>query len=405
MRLPPRELIIIALAVALTLLGDSLLYAVLPAIYQKIGLELWMVGVLLSANRFIRFLTNPVAGRVVERFGLRNPFLLAVLMAAVTTVAYGFQAGFVVFLVARFFWGACWSILRLGGILSALGVSSTHDRGYHLGFFSGFTRVGTMAAVLVGSFMVDYFSFSTTVWIFGGLIFLGGLLLLREPLSYSTPPKTEAPPSNTNPQVREPADPRRWIVYGITCLNGMAGSQLVVATLGLWLLDNFGDKIDIFDMVLGAASLSGILLSGRYLIEVLWSPGAGHLADRVSHTRFIICGVIILAAAMFIFSYVDSLFYGVIFSTVIFLTGTAMRVALDALMGDITPVQNRARVMSWYVNWSDLGNALGPFLAFQLVSLIGLEQVYRTAGILLVCLILPLMLMLRSALVKKPLEI
>ena len=87
MRLPPRELMVISLAVALTLLGDSLLYAVLPAIWHKVGLELWMVGVLLSANRFIRFATNPLAGRLVERNGLRTPFLIAVFLAAITTTA------------------------------------------------------------------------------------------------------------------------------------------------------------------------------------------------------------------------------------------------------------------------------------------------------------------------------
>ena len=107
MRIPPRELIVISFAVALTLLGDSLLYAVLPAIWHKIGLELWMVGALLSANRFIRFLTNPLAGRLVERFGLRKPFLTAVFVAAITTATYGISSGFVVFLIARCFWGAC----------------------------------------------------------------------------------------------------------------------------------------------------------------------------------------------------------------------------------------------------------------------------------------------------------
>jgi MFS family permease len=89
MQYPPRELIVITLAVSLTLLGDSLLYAVLPTIWHKIGLELWMVGALLSANRFIRFLTNPIAGRLVERYGLRKPFMVAVFLAAITTVAYG----------------------------------------------------------------------------------------------------------------------------------------------------------------------------------------------------------------------------------------------------------------------------------------------------------------------------
>ncbi|HCQ05105.1 MAG TPA: hypothetical protein DIT99_32590, partial [Candidatus Latescibacteria bacterium] len=52
--------------------------------------------------------------------------------------------------------------------------------------------------------------------------------------------------------------------------------------------------------------------------------------------------------------------------------------------------------ISWYVNWSDLGNALGPFLAFQLVTSTGLDLVYRGAAILLVGTGLPMLFILRS---------
>jgi MFS family permease len=397
MRTPPRELIVISFAVALTLLGDSLLYAVLPAIWHKIGLELWMVGALLSANRFIRFLTNPLAGRLVERFGLRKPFLTAVFVAAITTATYGISSGFVVFLIARCFWGACWSVLRLGGFLSALGLSTSKNQGYHLGFFTGFTRIGTLAAVLVGSFLVDYIGFSSTVWIFGFLIMVGGIVLLKEPIHDVLPPKPvplKQPPHEDNSTFL--TDRRRWMIYAISCMNGMTGSQLVVATLGLWLFQNFGENIDLFNMTIGVASLSGLLLSGRYLIEVLWSPGAGHLADRFSHIKFILIAMPLLCATMIFFSFQTHLFPGVLAAGVIFLTGTALRVALDATMGEITPPEHRSRVMSWYVNWSDLGNALGPFLAFQLVTSTGLDLVYRGAAILLAGTGLPMLFILRS---------
>ena len=397
MQYPPRELIVITLAVSLTLMGDSLLYAVLPTIWHKIGLELWMVGALLSANRFIRFLTNPIAGRLVERYGLRKPFMVAVFLAAITTVAYGLTFGFLVFLVARLFWGACWSVLRLGGFLSALGSSNSKNQGFHLGFFSGCTRIGTLAAVLIGSFLVDYIGFSSTVWIFGILIFLGGIILVREPIH-------DAPVLSPDPIIKTSiekttstlTDRRRWIIYALSCINGMAGSQLVVVTLGLWLFENFGEKIDLFNLSMGVASFTGVLLSGRFLIEVLWAPAAGHLSDRFSRIKFILLAVVIMCVTITFFSYQSDLFFGVLAAGIIFLTGTAFRVAMDAYMGEITPPQQRARVMSWYVNWSDLGNALGPFLAYQLVTLIGLGLVYRGAAIVLIGIGIPLVLILRT---------
>ncbi|MGH7819300.1 MAG: hypothetical protein ACREQ9_05975 [Candidatus Binatia bacterium] len=45
--LPPRWVIAVSLGAAASLLGDGLLYAVLPVVWREVGLELWMVGVLL----------------------------------------------------------------------------------------------------------------------------------------------------------------------------------------------------------------------------------------------------------------------------------------------------------------------------------------------------------------------
>ncbi|SVD54900.1 uncharacterized protein METZ01_LOCUS407754, partial [marine metagenome] len=274
MRLPPRELIVISLAVAATLLGDSLLYAVLPTVWPRLGLELWMVGALLSANRFVRFLTNPLAGRVMERFGVRGPFLAAVFLASVTTAAYGLNAGFIVFLIARLFWGLCWSFLRLGGYLSALGNAGDTNRGYYLGFYTGVVRLGTVVSVLVGGLLTDIVGFGTTIVLFGVLTFISALSILRERIEAHTITASESPGDVSKSYLTLPTKRRLWAVYAAACINGMAGSQLVVATLGLLLLQDFGETIDLASLGVGVASLTGILLSGRYLIEVIWSPGS-----------------------------------------------------------------------------------------------------------------------------------
>ena len=86
-------------AVALSLLGDQMLYAVLPAVHEAVGVPVTAVGLLLSANRLIRLLTNSLAGYVIERFGRHWPFVLALLLGGITTVAYGVVYGVWAFLV------------------------------------------------------------------------------------------------------------------------------------------------------------------------------------------------------------------------------------------------------------------------------------------------------------------
>jgi MFS family permease len=382
MRLPPRELIVISLAVAATLLGDSLLYAVLPTVWSELGLELWMVGALLSANRFVRFLTNPLAGRIMERIGVRTPFIASVFLAAVTTAGYGLNAGFAVFLVARLCWGLCWSHLRLGGFLSALGSASDSNRGYYLGFYTGVVRIGTLVSVLIGGFLTDFIGFRTTMLLFAVLTFIGALAILREPIAAEAGVGADDE-SDASEAPRLPGDRRLWAVYAASCINGMAGSQLVVATLGLLLLERFGQTIEFASIAVGVATLTGILLSGRYLIEVVWSPSSGHISDRYDRHWFILLIGIVTVGAMGALSYDASLIWTVFTAGIVFLGGTALRVALDAIAGDLAPERSRARVMSWYSNWSDLGNAIGPFAAYQLVGLVGLGWLYRSSALFL----------------------
>lgn len=73
----PRSLLLISIAVALSLLGDQMLYAVLPVTHDAMGVPVTAVGLLLSANRWVRLLTNTLAARTITRCGREWPFILA----------------------------------------------------------------------------------------------------------------------------------------------------------------------------------------------------------------------------------------------------------------------------------------------------------------------------------------
>jgi sulfite exporter TauE/SafE len=58
----PRSLFLISTAVALALLGDQMLYTVLPVVHEAVGVPVTAVGLLLGANRLVRLVTNTFAG-------------------------------------------------------------------------------------------------------------------------------------------------------------------------------------------------------------------------------------------------------------------------------------------------------------------------------------------------------
>jgi len=84
-----RLVIIAGAVVGFSIMGDSLMYNILPLEAESLGIPVVLVGVLLSANRIVRLLSNTWVSRLFERFGPRFPFLLSALMGLLTTAAYG----------------------------------------------------------------------------------------------------------------------------------------------------------------------------------------------------------------------------------------------------------------------------------------------------------------------------
>jgi MFS family permease len=294
------------------------------------------------------------------------------------------------FLVARVLWGVCWSFLRLGGYLAALESSDQQSRGYYLGFFNGAARIGTLTAVLFGGILTDQIGFRSTVFLFAAITLVGGLAILREqptpqPVGADSRVAHTTPRALRDQPIESPNGPpngyasrsRRWVVYGAAFVNGSAGSNLIVATLGLWLLELYGPMIQIANLTLGVASLTGLLLATRFLADVVLAPAAGHLSDRYGRVWFIITAGTVTVSTLAGLSIRAGLAWTMVMAVCVFLSGTALHAALDAAAGDLAPPSGRSRVMSWYANWSDLGAATGPLVAYQLGVGLGLEWVYR----------------------------
>ena len=68
-----RPIIVIALITAACLLGDSMLYIVLPVHWDEMGLtSLWQVGIILAMNRIVRIPLNPLVSRLYQKISARS---------------------------------------------------------------------------------------------------------------------------------------------------------------------------------------------------------------------------------------------------------------------------------------------------------------------------------------------
>ena len=384
-RLPPRWILVVSIATGAAITGDSLLYAVLPVIWDDLGLTAGMVGVILSINRFVRMVTNPIAGWVAGRLGARLPFTLAVLVAAASTLAYGIGLGVAGFLVARALWGLCWSFLRLGGHLAAIESGMDGRRGFYLGFFSGVTRAGSLLAVVIGGFLTDLISFEATIYLFAGISFLAGLWTIRE---WRAQPEFIPPDESERSRIAQPDPPKAkawWMAIGalfsLTFLHGLAISGLVTATLGYLIADRYADGVDLALVTVGAASFTGLLLGSRFLADAIWAPVAGHSSDRWGRLPFFVTVAGIQVVALFFLGAFEALLWTMLGAVALFFAATAVQVSLDAAAGDLAIHGNRAKLMSWYATAHDLGAAIGPIIGYTIGIAVGLGIVYPATAL------------------------
>ena len=415
--------------VGLCLFGDSLLYAVLPANLAAFGVGTASVGLILSANRFIRLVSNSLAGNVYNRMGLRLPLTLAVVGTVVSTAAYGLVTGVWPLLLARFLWGVCFSFLRLGGYLVVLEESTDRNRGQFMGLFNATWRVGSLIGVAIGGLLTDVIGIRLTFVSFAALSGLGVFVALRVPTHSSV--IQPAIVSRTRPGDGLPAvDSDRhegWLRRKVWAL--VAGDMprdsyhrrlpivtvgftrfaialtmqgLVVATLGFYLRQQLGDGLQMLGVLIGVTTLTGVLLGSRWLVDIGLSTSLGQMSDRFGRSKELSVALLVLIVVLVVLAQSPTPALVIVALPILFVAFTAGGVTLDSAAGDLAPKERRAQVMSRYATWGDLGSALGPVLGFLMLTTVDLPVVYLVAAALLLAALALYSWVFRSSLVARP---
>ena len=406
----------VSIVVALSLLGDQLLYAVLPVMHEAMGIPVTTVGLILSANRLVRLLTNSLSGYVIDRFGRRWPFIGSLLLGGVTTIAYGALNGVWIFLIARLLWGTAWSFLRIEGLSTALDVASVGTRGRMMGIFQSISRLGGAIAMFVGGFLTDTIGFRLTFIIFGAVTCLSSLIAFVEMAGRDQHGKVRYSMPTPSPQPDRP-DPQAVTSNPMSSLGGTGKAAygrlivisacafstllviggLVSSTLGYMLQQRFGMNATVGSMTIGVATLTGILLGSRGFLELAFAPLAGSLSDRWGRKQLVVVALPMGAVLVALYSFTPSLVALTIITLLIFLCSITLHVSFNAVAGDVAPPEKRSMFLSLFVTFQDLGAAVGPLLGYWIAPRLGLPWLYGLGALMLGVASLIYILTFRSA--------
>lgn len=402
-----RRFALTSVIVALSLLGDALLYALLPSRPEAFGLRVWQIGVLLGANRFVRLLTNELAGRLVQRRGSNRPLYWAIIAGSLITASYALPIGFWGLLAARLAWGACWSLLRVEGYLAALAISTKRTRGRIFAVYQAVTRIGQGGGVLIGGFLTDTIGIAPTFLIFGLGTLSGVVLLTKAPRGPRTMPAVASKGGeerNTIPAVSTPVavpDPfdtvrskfksslsvlfsflaRHPLPLWVCALTLTMTEQMVANLTGRLVAERIGP---ILPPSLGITSLTGLLLGFRSFGALVLSPLTGLAGDRFGRRSLL--AILISLQACFIggIAFFRTWPLLVICMLLQFASGIAVYLLIYTLAGDLAPHSDRALHMSRFSTFLDLGTSLGPIVGFAIYASYGFVWVTVLAWLLIV---------------------
>lgn len=375
---PAKILLPLGLGTALSLMGDATLYTVLPTHTDQVGISMAAVGILLSANRFIRLFLNKPTGIAYDRSLRRRLFVPALLIGALSTAVYAGTYGFWPLLAGRLLWGIAWSGIWIGGATIIMDISTDENRGRWTGLYQTWFYLGTSLGAIIGGWLTDIWGFSLAMWVGAGITAFGAVFV------YFTLPETKIMADQKSAiDIKNPN--RKWqpgfefyTVITINGINRFITAGIIAATLAL-LVNNHLPKTNI---ILGVASVTGLLAGFRTILSMFAAPLSGIISDKNGSRWGVVISALVLGAIgmlLLISIHPIAFMLGICLSAV---ASGSLQSLMTARTGDIVGHAHQGRAIGNLQTAGDLGSALGPVTAYALLGWLTLDGLYVICAIL-----------------------
>ncbi len=350
----PVSMALPGLVIAVAMIGDTLLYVVLPLHHQEFGVSLAMVGVLLSLNRWVRLLANSAIAHLGERIGPHALMVAAAVGSILSTATYGWSESPALQVLARMLWGISFAALNLSTL--AYAVSDRPNAGKRVGISRAMIGTVQACSLIGGAWLSLQFGPQRVFVMFGAatsIALVAALLLPR------------LPPEKASRSGFKLPIPHRLEVWGFTL--GFAGDGVFLLTLA-FLMKN---SIPSVAPILATATL----LALRWLVEITTGPVGGWIGDRFGAHRMSIANYALLVLGFALIAADHEVL------------GAVLTVMTRGMFNTLIPVlvieRGQGGVLSSqasYSTWRDFGAAVGPLSAPWLFLNVPQTPLYGALG-------------------------
>ncbi|MBN2499323.1 MAG: MFS transporter [Anaerolineales bacterium] len=383
-------------AVCVSLFGDLALFAVLPTRTEVIGISVASLGVIFGIHRLIRIPGNPIGGLFINKGRRKTYFLAGMLLAFISTLGYGMVTGLLPFILLRITWGCAWILIYISSMTMLIDVTTTGNRGKWNGIYNIWYLFGIAGGSLAGGYLADVIGYQQAMYVCAGMTLVGVLVSLFIPESNPKQnfrllgdERQKTHPIKTLQQLWTSTvntiknTPGMLIIVLLYMITQFVGEGVALSTISLLLKEKFGEFVSFSWTTLGIASVSGMLISARYILSGVSSPLVGNISDQLNNRKLLLSiGMFLGIASFLVIGYSSSLQWitlGILLNAI---SGSALLVLLGALLGDISSEGAEGQMVGIYATFGDMGSALGPLFAYLILPIVNLPTVYMLCGVL-----------------------
>ncbi len=361
-------------------MGGGVAFPTLPALGPVIGVSPFVVGVILSVNRFTRVLMNTPAGQVLDTVGTRRPMIAGFLLSGLVPFCYvlGLRPDLVpvpvgaatVFLVARVAWGIGTAFVFVGAFSTITHVTTAENRGKWIGYMRGGQSLGFPAGLVVGGLVSDALSYEAAFVVAGVAgLFAAVVAALLLP-DVRTDVETTSSLRELPRMVR--SDARVFAVGAVNFTVRFLFAGVLLSTVVL-----YADANDIRVGVLSATGVSGVVMAVSVVASSVTTVAVGRYSDRLSNRAALTLPALGLLASGFVVLAFVPVLVATLFAVALIGVGVGgSNPPLLAYLGDISPDDDVGKLGGVYNTFGDLGSTLGPLVALPLVAAVGFRVEY-----------------------------
>ena len=358
--------------------GGGIVFPILPNLGVILGISPFVVGVILSANRFSRLVANAPAGILVDRIGTRTPFVVGMFVQGFATFGYVVAmlapAPEAWFLLARLLWGVGSALVFATAYTIAADVSDGGSRGTSMGLVRGGILFGAPTGLVVGG-VVSEIAGTVEAFLLASLF-----AFLASFLAYATIPETHvegASRDSVKPwdvDVSVPAVMAGLINFAVLFVY----FGVLFSTLVLFLAAN-----DLGVLGFDAQGTSGVFMAITVVVAGIFMFLGGYVSDRRgSRVPTLVCFLVLTFVGFLLLARADSVTTLTLACICIGAGQGGTSGPLMALLGDLTPDERMGRAVGTNNVLGDVGGGLGPIIALPMVDVVGFQPVFLASAML-----------------------